>query len=260
MVRFAYPLLIPLLLLSGGLGLHALRASRFAAAARAMSLLATGATLSVWVARWIEVEHFPLFGTYENALSTALAVLAAAIGWEIRHRALAVSPASALIAALVLVQGVRYDAMPYGLTISERSLVVDVHAVLAWSAFGVFAVSAALALRVALSPSAFDTHLLRLLTLGFVLHTAMIASGSLYKFLLFGRLWSWDPIETMALIAWLAYGTLLHMSLLAGWGAQRVARWGIFTFVILVVSYRAIIYFPPFATYHIFDIGLKLHL
>lgn len=263
-VHACYPALIALYIASALVALLGARggASRLLTrAALAMSCASAAATLAVWIARWVEVEHFPLFGTYENALSTALIVTIVAALIDVRKRLVVVSPAMLLVAALLLAQGVQYDAMPYGLTISERSLVVDLHAVLAWLAFAVLAAAFAIAVRVAFSREAtsLDAQMERLLTIGFVLHTAMLISGSFYKFLLFGKVWSWDPIETMALIAWLAYGTLLHMSLLAGWSGRRFARWTIGTFAILLISYRAIIYFPSFATYHVFDIGLKLH-
>lgn len=221
---------------------------------RVVGIVFALAAASGWIARTIEAGHLPLFGTYENAISVALATAIAGVVWP---RAVMVT---SLVAALVLAQGATFDPTPYALTISERSLVVDIHAFLAWAAFGVFAVALGLALPVAFRAEAHEPRLERVLTIGFVLHTAMIASGSLYKFMLFGSVWSWDPIETMALIAWLAYGTLLHMPLLAGWSTRRLARWSIGTFVVLAISYRAIVYFPSFATYHIFDIGLKLHL
>lgn len=220
---------------------------------RIASALLALATLVVWIARVVESGHLPLFGTFESALSIALATTLAGAVWP------TASFLTSLVSALVLAQGMTYDRTRYALTISERSLVVDVHAFLAWAAFGVFAVGFGMAARMAFTRDLSEPRLERVLTIGFVLHTAMIATGSLYKFMLFGKVWSWDPIETMALIAWLAYGTLLHMPLLAGWSMRRVARWSITTFVILVVSYRAIVYFPSFATYHIFDISLKLH-
>ena len=88
----------------------------------------------------------------------------------------------------------------------------------------------------------------------------MMASGSFYKFLLFGKAWSFDPIETMGFIAWVAYGTLLHMNLFAGWKGRQLAKWCLFLFVLLVVSYRGIVYFPSWASYHILDMDLRLHL
>ncbi len=84
--------------------------------------------------------------------------------------------------------------------------------------------------------------------------------GSLYKFLLFGKAWSFDPIETLGFCAWVAYGTLLHMDLMAGWGGRRLAGWCLGTFVLLVVSYRAIVYFPSWSTYHILDMDIRTHV
>jgi ABC-type transport system involved in cytochrome c biogenesis permease subunit len=260
--QLSYGSLIVVCLIGGTIGLTSLRSGRWGTIAR-LSAIATGlSALALWMWRAIAAGHLPLFGTYENALSVATFTIVAGVVRDQHRRSVAAAPATSLIAAIVLAQGIGYDAMPYALTISERSLVVDAHAVLAWLAFAVFAVNCALSIRAAFGND--DTRagatLRTTLTLGFLLHTAMIATGSLYKFMLFGRVWSFDPIETLALIAWLVYGTLLHMMLLAGWGLQRVARWSIAAFVVLVLSYRAIVYFPAWSTYHIFDIGLKLHL
>lgn len=261
--QIAYGALIALCLISGGVGLAALRSGRWSVIARVSAVATAVAASALWLWRAIAAGHLPLFGTWENALSVAAITIAAGALWDQRQRRVAASPATSLIGAIVLAQGFGYDAMPYALTISERSLVVDIHAFLAWLAFAVFAVNCALSICAACgrenAPPGGGT-LRTTLTLGFLLHTAMIATGSLYKFMLFGRVWTFDPIETLALIAWLVYGTLLHMMLLAGWGAQRVARWSIAAFVVLVLSYRAIVYFPAWSTYHIFDIGLKLHL
>jgi ABC-type transport system involved in cytochrome c biogenesis permease subunit len=216
-----------------------------------------------WVLRWRVAGHLPIFGTYESALSLAVAVLLSALVWELRGRFEAgVTPFAALVAAGVLGQGLRYDATPFALTISERSWWVDVHAIVAWLAFGVLALNAAVAARMLAGrgePAGRDGALVRTLELGFFLHSAMLASGSFYKFLLFGTAWTFDPIETLGFAAWLSYGTVLHLNLLAGWRARRLAGWCLLLFVVLVASYRLIVYFPAWATYHIFDISLRLH-
>jgi len=98
------------------------------------------------------------------------------------------------------------------------------------------------------------------LSFGFLLHSAMLASGSFYKFLLFGTTWTFAPVETLGFVVWVAYGTILHLRLLAGWEGRRLAGWTLFVFVLLVVSYRGIVYFPSWSTYHIFDMDLRLHL
>ena len=75
-----------------------------------------------------------------------------------------------------------------------------------------------------------------------------------------GVAWSFDPIETLGIVAWLSYGTLLHLHFFAHWRDRRLAAWGLGLFGLLVLSYRGIVYFPSWSTYHIFDVGLREHL
>jgi len=218
-----------------------------------------------WAARFRFAGHLPLFGTYESSWSLALAVLlAGAIGRvrteRGRHLWLAAGAAGAL-----LVHGLGYSTEAFPLTISERSWVVDLHAIAAWAAFGVLAANASLAAHRLLAERreagvARDPALAFSLSLGFALHSAMLASGSVYKFMLFGTAWSFDPIESLGFVAWVAYGTLLHLHLFAGWDGRRLAGWCLGLFALLVVSYRGIVYFPAWATYHIFDMDLRMHI
>lgn len=48
------------------------------------------------------------------------------------------------------------------------------------------------------------------LILGLILWGVMIASGSIWAHVAWGRYWAWDPIELWSLISWLIYGLLLH--------------------------------------------------
>ncbi len=216
---------------------------------------------AAWAGRWREAGHLPLFGTWESALSLSLAVLGVALLWP-RAARLPLYPAASAVAAAVLAHGAGYDDTPYALTISERSWAVDVHAVVAWAAFGALTANAGFALHLLVSRGreAGGQALSASLSTGFLLHTAMLVSGSFYKFLLFGRVWSFDPIESLGLVAWLAYGTLLHMHLLAGWQGRRLAAWCLTLFALLVISYRGIVYFPAWSTYHIFDMDLRIHV
>lgn len=233
--------------------------------ANVVALVWAGALIFTWGLRMRVAGHLPIFGTYESALSLAAAVMIVTVIWESwgRRRILFTSLA-ALVAAALLAQGLRFDPTPYALTISERSWVVDLHAIVAWVAFGVLAVNNFAALRLVLgrgeeSP-VLERWLVVSLQIGFVLHTGMLISGSIYKFLLFGSAWSFDPIESLAIVAWLAYGTLLHLHLFAGWNGRRLAGWCLGVFVLLIVSYRCIVYFPPRSSYHILDMDRRLHV
>lgn len=221
--------------------------------------------LVAWGGRWGAAGHLPVFGTYESALSLTVAVLVAAVvARRLWPGEAGIWPAGGAVAAALMAHGLRFSPEAYALTISERSWVVDVHAVVAWAAFGCLAANAGLALRHVASrtpagPVA-ERALSASLSLGFALHSGMMASGSFYKFLLFGVAWSFDPIETLGIVAWLSYGTLLHMHLLGGWQGRRLAGWCLALFVVLAVSYRGIVYFPASSTYHIFDMDLRLHI
>jgi len=234
-------------------------------AARALSWATLGLTATAWLSRLLAAGHLPIFGTYESSWSLALATLLVAALWARGSAGPAVRGVAATTAAALVAHGARFDPAVYPLTISERSWVVDVHALLSWLAFGVFVVALGLAFRkLQADPGqatpGLDAMLVLALRIAFVLQTAMLASGSLYKFLLFGTAWSFDPVETLGFVSWVAYGTLLHMHLLAGWDGRRLARWSLGLFVLLVVSYRGIVYFPSWSTYHIFDMDLRMHI
>ena len=222
-------------------------------------------SVALWVERWIEAGHLPLFGTYESALSLVVAVLAGGLVARSRPSGPAgIWPVACAAAAVLLAHGLSFDPTVYALTISERSWVVDVHAVLAWAAFGALVVNVALAARRLATrgdnTAPVDRALAFSLSIGFLLHTAMMVSGSFYKFLLFGTAWSFDPIETLGFVVWVSYGTLLHMHLFARWEGRRLAWWCVALFLLLVVSYRGIVYFPAWSTYHIFDMDLRMHV
>ncbi len=262
-----YHWLVPSGLIIGHLGIAARIAHRWPFlenVSRVLAWVYAGMVVVVWGLRTAEAGHMPMFGTWESALSLALATVAVCCVWELFGRGLMIlSPLGALIAGAVLSHGRRFDPTPYALTISERSWVVDVHAILAWAAFAVLAVNNLVALRLVLArgrSEPAEPWLGRALQIGFLLHTGMLVSGSIYKFMLFGQAWSFDPMETMGLATWLVYATLLHMCTLGRWSPRRLAGWCLAAFALLVVSYRAIVYFPPWSTYHILDMDRRIHV
>jgi ABC-type uncharacterized transport system permease subunit len=263
-----YNWLVPTGLLIGHVGIAAkafTKAKPLEPAARWLSLAWGIVLMSVWILRFRNAGHLPIFGTYESALSLALAVMLTAAVWEtVGRRMVVITPLATLVAAALLAQGRKFDPTPYALTISERSWVVDIHAIVAWFAFGVLAINNYMALRLVLGRGekkpVLNRWLVISLQLGFLLYTGMLISGSIYKFLLFGIAWSFDPIEILGLMTWLAYGTLLHLHLFADWQGRRLAGWCLGVFVLLVVSYRCIVYFPPWSSYHILDMDRRIHI
>lgn len=215
-------------------------------------------TLAItWGLRTATAGHMPQSGMYESALSLALATVVVAVIWEIRHKGRTIiTPLAVLIGSALLSHGERFDPTASALFLSENSWVVDVHGVIAWLAFGVLALSNFLALRIVLGRTEGDDlerPLVKALQLGFLLLTGMIVSGSAYRFILTGTLWSFDPVESMALVVWMAYATLLSMHFFVGWKGKRLAGWTLGLFVLLAISFRTLVYFPPGSTYHNFE-------
>jgi cytochrome c-type biogenesis protein CcsB len=77
----------------------------------------------------------------------------------------------------------------------------------------------------------------RCLTIGFVLLTGGIISGSLYAQYTMGRLWSWDPKEVLTLAAWLIYAVLVHERLTVGWRGRRAAIGALSGLVLLIITF-----------------------
>ena len=57
---------------------------------------------------------------------------------------------------------------------------------------------------------ALDAQTVRFVGFGFIFWTISMAAGAVWADQSWGRYWGWDPIETWSLVAWLAYGSLLH--------------------------------------------------
>jgi len=55
-----------------------------------------------------------------------------------------------------------------------------------------------------------DGEIWPLFALAFICHSFMLIAGSVWAHSAWGRYWAWDPLETWALITWLAMALLLH--------------------------------------------------
>lgn len=236
--------------------------------------------------RWYGIGHPPVFGTYEAALAGSwFMLLYTAFSYKSVHghfRPLLLTTVP--IAILIILYGLTFNTERIPLTISERSLWVDFHAMFSWLAFGSYTAAACLAgaylwqgargkgqggedsaewgMRNAdsnSSPDVLDDLIFRYINFGFITHTVMFALGSYYSSILFGTWWQWDPVNSTSLITWLAYGLAIHMRLFYGWKGSRGANLAIVCFLTAIVSYWGLIYFPPGSTYHVFDLELKSH-
>lgn len=210
-----------------------------------------------WILRLVVAGHFPIFGAYESALSIlfftgfVLFILS-------RFRKEKIFIFYPILCALMLIHAIRFDHSVWALTISERSVFVHLHAFSAYIAFGFMVAIFTNSVMILFKKEGYN--LKNLLSLFFLFYSLTMILGSLYRFLLFGKSWSFDPMETMNLCSFLAFSALLHFAEIRKGDEKSVAIYAIVCSLLLVLSYRLILIFPPFSSYHIIDISLRMHI
>lgn len=221
-----------------------------------LGILAFLLVSGLWITRYGLAGHLPMFGALESSISLALFTGLILLQYSKIYRMpyLFLYP---LVAGVLLFHGGHYSSEMYALTISERGFWVHLHAIVSFLTFAFAVTTLTSAVLILLSHPARLKGPLSLLYLGY---TLTIISGSFYSFLLYGKVWSFDPMETMNLACFLAFTTLIHMMHFQDWPERKIAPWYIFCFVLLVAAFRLILIFPPETTYHIFDIDLRTHV
>lgn len=237
-------------------GLVALLAAAWGLARRPRALAAAvGAAAALIVAalvgRWTVTGHPPVFGTWEMDLAQTMTLLVA--GLVISRCWRRPFPRAALaVAGLTLAHTFLLDAQPTPLTISEVSLWIDLHAVLAWLAWAFLFH----ALFAAFAPEDEGEAGLRLLGWGFAAQSAMGFVGVYYGTLLFATPWSWDPVQTLGLLSWLLVGMALHFRLFFQLSLHRQRWFLLFVVAVFVLSAKLVMFLPPGQTFHVFELGV----
>ena len=84
---------------------------------------------------------------------------------------------------------------------------------------------------------AMEGVLFRLITVGFILLTATLASGIFFSEQLFGRPLRFDHKTVFAIASWIVFAGLLLGRLVFGWRGRTALRWTITGFVMLMLAY-----------------------
>ncbi len=213
---------------------------------------------SVWiVVRWIEVGHGPYLNLYEVASSDSIiAVITYLLAqWKypkIRVIGIFVFP----LVFLLMGFGVLSTKEPVGLSPILDSTWLVVHVITAKLAFGSYLISCVLAISYLMKDRGSGGRLLnwfpsnpvneelnrKFVTLGFLNHTVMLVSGSIWANVAFGSYWSWDPIETWSLISWLVYGIFYHLITIHGWKGVRMAWLSIVALMSILFAFFGVPY------------------
>lgn len=192
-------------------------------------LLYVGVSLHTFtlVTRWIYSGHPPFVSLFESAsiamwFSIVSYLVLQSISSKYRFAGIGVSGIAFMLMGWASTPTTPGAPLAAGLD----SAWLFIHATFATLAVGLFLVAAGasvlwlwrlrqqngavVTLNVA-SPGEIDEVVFRLIIVGFLFDTIMLASGAVWAQHAWGRYWAWDPIETWSLISWLVYAIYLHL-------------------------------------------------
>lgn len=73
----------------------------------------------------------------------------------------------------------------------------------------------------------------------------LLVTGAIWANESWGRPWGWDPKETGALVAWLAYAGYLHTRIAHGWSGRKSAYFALVGFLLVIFTYLGVSYLLP---------------
>lgn len=212
------------------------------------------------ILRWVLASHPPVTDTYElNLTGTWFTVLLFLIfqGMDKIDKAigLIVIPVSFLALGYGYMSGIQIN--PMGPAFQSPWLMV--HVIFAWLAFGCYAIATGASVFLLMKtkktpwqkgeklpgPEALDMAGYRFVILGFINHAVMLVSGAIWAKKLWGHYWSWDPLETWSLIAFLYYAFYLHARSFLGWKMRRAAWLTLLGLLVLAISFWGVELFGP---------------
>ena len=213
--------------------------------------------LGAWLAaRWAEAGRPPVFGTFETDLAQTLVLLLTGL-WIARHAGAAYLRGPLVVAALTFAHTFALDTEITPLTISERSLWIDVHAVLAWAAWAAYfhALFLAFGDQAQEGGPSREEPALRALGIAFLAQSGMGFVGVYYATLLFARAWEWDPVQTLGLLSWLLCAVALHLRLFFGASLRQQRLFVVIVVVAFVASAKLVMFLGPGQSFHVFELG-----
>lgn len=193
------------------------------------------------IARWVSSGRLPAIGYYEVAIKLAFFAVLGYLLLQWRFPGLRMAGVMAMpLAFLMLGATLLTDREAETVMGSLASFWLPIHVLFAQLAFGFYIAGFLLAAVYLLRESRYadrlrplfarlpaqvelDSLMFKVVGTGFVFQGVMLASGAVWANEAWGSYWSWDPIETWALVAWLVYAIYLHLALTMGWRGRKGA-------------------------------------
>jgi ABC-type transport system involved in cytochrome c biogenesis permease subunit len=210
--------------------------------------------------RWFEsyragIGHAPLSNFYESLVffSWAVALFSFILGGRRSLiKVFAMAAAALLMGYASFSPAVDSRIQPLIPALKSNWLIIHVMTCfLGYAAFVVASIAGILFLLKRRGSEA-DAHgdmLYRSTTVGFIIFTLGIVTGSVWAYAAWGRYWGWDPKETWALITWLIYAGVLHMRIREGGVTRRVAILALIGLVSVLFTYFGVNYLPGLHAY-----------
>lgn len=190
----------------------------------------------------------PFANQHEFAVSFVFGILlcylVAEYAYGIRALSLIVLPIAAVLTVYAMAQDTSVKPLIPAL---QNNLLLTLHVGFAIIAYGAACVSCAAAVIYLAYPhikikklparEVFDDLGYKAATVTFPMLTIMIALGSVWANVAWGRYWDWDPKETAALVTWLIYAGYLHARVTRGWQGKRSARLLLLGFAAVLFAY-----------------------
>lgn len=190
--------------------------------------------------RWRIIGQIPIVTRYEDLTVDALAIVGVFLAAQWRLPLLRPAGILALpLASAGTLSALLYTRGHFPFSPSLRTNWMIIHAQLNSFAIGVATLAAAACLMLALQKrSAPELPALagRLTGWAFFLWAAMVAAGSYWASLAWGRYWGWDPIECWSLATLMAYAFVLHLRHKPAWRGKEWAALALLPYAMMLFT------------------------
>ncbi len=185
--------------------------------------------------------RIPLIGMHDTLgfLAFSIGTCALIAGWNRRHDLF--SYVTITLIVLLLAGSAASPAMPGALPPVLKTIWFELHVVLSFVSYALFAVGAVFGiLSFYLNEERAESNQYRSLLLGYVLFSMAMIFGGIWAYLAWGTYWLWTPKELWTTIVWFFYSLYLHARLVRGWTGPKVVWMGIIGFLIVMFTYAGV--------------------